>query len=69
MSLIRVKVLLEKCQLANELSVDKINCDSNTLLIGLRELSSPKKELTLSVNPTKWSSTLKQFIGNCWRIV
>ena len=21
----------------------------------------------LSVNPTKWSNTLKQFIGNCWR--
>ena len=40
---------LEKLHLDNEFSVSKGNCDSNTLLLGMREHCSAKKVLRISL--------------------
>ena len=40
-----------------------------TGFLGIVSLTSIKSLNPLSANPTKWSVTLKQFVGFCWRIV
>ena len=40
---------LEKWQLANEFSVTKVDCDGNTLLLGMMEHCSAKKVLKISL--------------------
>ena len=52
--------------LDNEFSVSKVNCDSNTLLLGMREHCSAKKVLKIPLFSLKLTIFIMKYRWNTW---